>query len=932
MNSWFTMFSSWFKIFLFFFFISLCKTYGFSSSKSTSTISYSDHCASIVPKSNPTVRAHNNYVISFGGGYYTGGDRLLGSKLSNQSYYYAGSYLRFRPTRNVYKTDAKGVYNLEAYLYFRSPYRYYGNGTSSSYGSHYHRTGRGSGTIKFLLNGFWSEVSRKLCMVGSASWQSEEGKFLDLDGVLKLKFADEKSNISTSLVSGTLESVHPQDNLGYFEPISIYDFPYLSNYIYSLVSEEVNGGCFGDVGVPKNQSVSLESRDFCSILSRGSTSLELEYPTECKTSQNCTHLVGGRGYLPKFMHLQAIQCSGDEEKLRYTVNFGNSSYTGFYGRFDLNSTLIGEGSWDAKNNRLCIVACRILNRANNWGSEVGDCTTRLSLRYPSILMIRNNSNIVGQIWTDKTVNDSGYFRKIMFRSWDNDVAAIPGLKYVYTELDRVRESCPIKKAVKMGGAQYPDGHSYDMRFDMSVKHSKREFAWGNAMPLFVGNKMFEQSDMIVIDSTYSEYDAVPIAEADKKTNGPLNISYKLSINPFSLVKLGSWFSPLNLSMNPRGQVEITAEGIYDAETGNLCMLGCRELRSFTQESRNKSLDCEILVNFDFRSMNSTKRGEFIKGSIKSKRKKSDPLYFEDLSMSSSAYYLTEAKQSIWRMDIEITMALISNTLTCIFVGLQLFHVKRNPQVLSYNSLVMVLILSLGHMIPLVLNFEALFLGNHDKQTLLLSTGGWLEANEVTVRIVTMVAFLLQIRLLQLVWTARSSHENKESLWVGEKKAALVSLPICIIGGLLTLLLNWMRGRYGYQSPLTRSFWGDLRSYAGLILDSFLLPQILFNLFSSSKESSLSRPFYVGTTLVRALPHGYDLYRGQSHVSYINGSSYYYADHNADFYSTAWDVIIPCGGIVLAVIIFLQQRLGGRWILPQRFREVELYHKVPVVDE
>ncbi|XP_022867453.1 uncharacterized protein LOC111387150 [Olea europaea var. sylvestris] len=768
-------------------------------------------------------------------------------------------------------------------------------------------------------------------MVGSASWQSEKGKFLNLDGVLKLKFADEKSNMSTSLVSGTLESINPQNDLGYFEPISIYEFPYLIDYTYSLVSEKVNGGCHDDIGVPKNQSVSLESRDFCSIFDRGINSLELEYPTECKSSQNCTHLVGSIGFLPKFMHLHAIQCSGVEEKLRYMLKFGNSSYTEFYGRFDPNSTLIGEGSWDAKNNRLCIVACRILNRANTWGSKVGDCTTRLSLRYPSTLTIRNKSNIVGQIWTNKTVNDSGYFRKIMFRSWENDVAAIPGLKYEYTELDRVKESCPVKGAVKMGGVQYPDGHSYDMRFDMSVKHSKKEFAWGNAIPLFVGNEIYEQSSMIV-DLSDSDAGFETTAEADKKTNGPLNISYKLSINPLSLVKLGSWFSPLNLSMNPRGQVEITAEGIYDAETGNLCMLGCRELSSFTQESRNKSFDCEILVNFEFPSMNSTKRGEFIKGSIKSKRKKSDPLYFEDLSMSSSAYYVTEAKQSIWRMDIEITMALISNTLTCIFVGLQLFHVKRNPQVLSYISLVMVLILSVGHMIPLVLNFEALFLGNHDKQTLLLRTGGWLEANEVTVRIVTMVAFLLQIYLLQLVWTARSSHENKESLWVGEKKAGLVSLIICIIGGLLTFLLNWTRKSYGYQAPFTQFLWGDLRSYAGFVLDGFLLPQILFNVFSSSRESSLSSPFYVGTTLFRVLPHGYDLYRGQSRVRYVNGSSYYYADHNADFYSTAWDVIIPCGGIVLAVIIFLQQRLGGHSISSQRFREMELYNKVPVVDD
>ncbi|KAL2476342.1 Protein of unknown function (DUF2921) [Abeliophyllum distichum] len=892
-------------------------------------------CRNNSPNSHPTVRSRNNHAISFRGGYCTGGERILGRKTSNQTNYYAWTYVRFRPTRNYYKTINKGVHKLEASLYFQSPYRYFVNGSNSRYGSNYHRTVRGSGTIKFFLNGFWSEVSRKLCMVGSASWQTEEGRFLNLDGVLKLKFASENPNIFTSLVSGTLESINPPNNLGYFEPILIFDFPYLSEYTYSLASKGVDGGCYDDVGVPKNQSVSLESRDFCSVFYRGIISVELEYSTECKTSQNCTPFDGGRGgYLPKFMFLQVIQCSSDEEKLRYMVGFGNSSYTGFYNQpFDLDSALIGEGSWDVNTNMLCIVACRILNPANHWGYEVGDCTTRLSLRYPSIWTLRNNSKIVGQIWTNKTVSDSGYFRKIMFKSWENDVSGLPGLKYEYTELDRVKKTCPVKKAVKMEGMQYPDGHSYDMRFDMSVKHSKTQVAWGNAVPLFVGNEIYDQSGVFIVDSMESEVGFGTISEADKKTNGPLNISYKLSVNPFPQEKLGGWFLPLNLSMNALGQVEIIAEGMYNAETGHLCMLGCRELSSSIQESINNSMDCEILVNFEFPPMNSTRRGEFIEGSIKSTREKADPLYFEELSMSSSAFYLTEAKQSIWRMDLEITMALISNTLTCILVGLQLFHVKRNPQVLSYISHVMILILSLGHMIPLVLNFEALFLGNHDKQTLLLSTGGWLEANEVTVRIVTMVAFLLQIRLLQLVWTARSNHENKKGLWEGEKKAALVSFPIYIIGGLLTLLLNWTRNRYGYQARYSRSLWGDLRSYAGLMLDGFLLPQILFNVFCSSKESSLSRPFYIGTTLVRVLPHGYDLYRGQNYaMQFVNGSSYYYANPSADFYSTTWDVMIPCVGIVLAVIIFLQQRLGGRWILPQRFRELELYQKVPVVNE
>lgn len=79
MNSWFTMFSPLFNIFLFFFLTSLCETLD-SSSKST-TKSYTDHFASIVPESSPTVRFHDKYAVPFGKGYYTGGERLVGRNL-----------------------------------------------------------------------------------------------------------------------------------------------------------------------------------------------------------------------------------------------------------------------------------------------------------------------------------------------------------------------------------------------------------------------------------------------------------------------------------------------------------------------------------------------------------------------------------------------------------------------------------------------------------------------------------------------------------------------------------------------------------------------------------------------------------------------------------------------------------------------------------
>lgn len=43
-------------------------------------------------------------------------------------------------------------------------------------------------------------------------------------------------------------------------------------------------------------------------------------------------------------------------------------------------------------------------------------------------------------------------------------------------------------------------------------------------------------------------------------------------------------------------------------------------------------------------------------------------------------------------------------------------------------------------------------------------------------------------------------------------------------------------------------------------------------------------------------------------------------------------MIPLGGVLLAIIIYLQQRFGAHCILPQRFKGSKVYEKVPVVAE
>ncbi|KAM1655442.1 hypothetical protein ACFX13_007744 [Malus domestica] len=67
----------------------------------------------------------------------------------------------------------------------------------------------------------------------------------------------------------------------------------------------------------------------------------------------------------------------------------------------------------------------------------------------------------------------------------------------------------------------------------------------------------------------------------------------------------------------------------------------------------------------------------IKGSIKSTRKNSDPLHFESWDLSSDSIPVVAPRRSIWRMNVEITLVLISTALACGFVVLQLFYLKKH---------------------------------------------------------------------------------------------------------------------------------------------------------------------------------------------------------------------------------------------------------------
>lgn len=761
------------------------------------------------------------------------------------------------------------------------------------------------------VSGFWNSTSGKLCMVGGNK------RLGSLYVVLKLDYPD-SSTLSTSLVNGTLEIFNAEQKV--IEVLDILGL-HMRNYQFKLIDDEIENNVFQAFNNFSNVSLELKrgkkGHSVCQEI-RKVLYFSLEYRTDCK-SVNCDFLSGGKSNLtlPSNMFLNEIEC-WDTGEVRYLLEFPDRGYHGFKLAFEPNSTIIAEGKWDGENKRLDMVGCRI----SDGEDKLTDCSVRMILRLPSVFNLHKRSAIVGEMWSNRSLNESGYFGRVSFMS---DVKRIVKLdnrvRYEFTQIENANRLCARKMTTQAKGGKYPDATSPDMAFDMVVKNRKGEVS-GSTSPLFVVHRFYFENQMF----------GGNINSTSQRQSGLANVSYDLRFRP----------PPgLNLSINlPKfGSVIISAEGVYDSRSGHLCMVGCMSADNLHLKSaESSSPDCEILIDLQYPPMDAKTRTS-VKGTIESTREKSDPSYFEPFEIVSYHLYANQAKESIWRMDLEITMVLISNTLACIFVSLQIFYVNKHPDVLPCISIVMLAVLTLAHMIPLLLNFEALFLSKHNRQNFYFESDGWLEVNEVLVRVITMVVFLLEFRLLQLSWSAKVKDESQKILRLSEKKVLLLCLPLYIAGGLIAwfsfLSYNKSHGRtllrvYSPAVQLRPAFWGGLKSYAGLVLDGFLFPQILFNLFSDAREKALAPSFYIGTTFVRLLPHAYDLYR--VHNSAIPTVNHLYANPRMDYYSTVWDIVICVGGLLFVILVWLQQRFGGRCFLPKRFRQSSAveYEKVPVI--
>jgi ubiquitin-conjugating enzyme E2 O len=861
-----------------------------------STTSYSRHCPGLpAAPDTPAGDGHALPTLQLSTGYFSGGGpRIFAPEPSSQPRSFS-----LLPS-SVVRTANASLLHVSATLSVsvgRRPARYHLNGRNLvEYDgrAHYFRprlprfTGR-RGFISFGLEGYYSTASGELCMVGTGSGRAADGTPVHfLPVVLRLGFPI-PANLTRSFVTGRLETV---DTITPMEPVSLVAYAE-EGYAYAE-----SASC-PPPPVGKLDALQVfEGRNFsCAHLS---SMLRSQFRLHYQSGNEST--ASSLGLHQRYMYVNRMQCK-DDGAVRAYVAFTNQTEASRYYFMLGEKAIVADGFWDRERSRLCLKGCHVVNSGPSRADlTVGECGIGMSFWFPAVWSLQQRNFAAGLVWNTSLKSEAiAAGSSAITPNYRGNLA---GLKYNYTKVDEAMKHYEKSGLNKNRKGKFPDSSSYrDLVFRFFVQKGGGS---GYASPVTLGSMLFDGNSLVAPDP-FSHHVTGMMKQR------LMNVSY-------DIYYVGNW------SLESFHRRHISAEGVYDTKTGSLCMIACREL--------NVSSDCEILVTAQFSSLDA-KVAQHVKGTIRSLRKKTDPLFFETLNIASYGMFIDQVDESIWRMDLESTMALISMTLACIFIAVQLFHVNKVPESLPAMSITMLVVLALGYMIPLVLNFEALF-KNSNKQTFPLAGGGWLEVNEVMVRIITMITFLLQLRLLQLAWSARSVDVSTAESWAAEKKVLWICLPLYIIGGVITWVVH-MRFNHSRRmlrqvvqiKPVGHAFWEDIVSYGGLVLDGFLLPQVILNAFSDSKVRALSPGFYIGSTMIRAFPHVYDVFRRQHFVPSLR-PSYMYANPHDDLFSLAWDIVIPCGALLLSVVLFFQQRRGGAFFLCSKNRKTREYEMVSTI--
>ncbi|CAL4974750.1 unnamed protein product [Urochloa decumbens] len=784
----------------------------------------------------------------------------------------------------------------------------------------------GDHTVTFYLDGYYYSNTAELCMAGSGSYHEDDGSNARLLHVgLHLRLPNPAS-IADPFVTGRLRGAG-------VETISLVAYAEGDAYRFG----ESAASC-----PPPSQPPTTP---------RGGKNVSCAHlKGELVGSYTLQHASspGGASPLPGLrlpalttttMHVGQVQCAAGGGVRAYAA-FYNGTAERWRRRMMQpgrgpprpplvvgDEVVVAEGRWDPARRMLCLRACRVVRSESEMAVAVEkDCGVGMSFWFPGVWTIRDRSAVAGVLWNASraagtgSTDGSGGVISASSTSVHIHRGNFSDVKYIYndTMVEEAKKHYLTSELSSPNGISRsftPPNYTYqDFEFRF---YDTRDRGHGDAYPVTVGSTIV-YGDQLVAEDSFSR-DAVIHVKKHELLNVSYDINMRRVIRPKRRTRQDQNVS-YSIQVEER---KMKAEGVFDPKTGILCMAAC-------QEHNSSVTDCQILITVHFASLDPAAQNMLLghgRGAISSLRNKTtDPLFFDKIKIRLFGMYRQQASESVSRMDWESIMLVVSTSLPCVFSVLQIFHVSRRPEAAAATSITMLVVLSLGYVVPLVLSSEALFLSRRRHYyPFPFESYVPYELSQAMMRAPTLIAMLLQLRLIQLAWKARekmgADGSTAAAASAAERRALWLCVPLYLIGGAVTVIAHFMNARRAAEveagsvtvrlGPAPATLWEDLVSSAGLALDAFLLPQVAMNVFVSAAgagvTAALSPWFYAGGTVVRAVPHVYDVIRAQGYVPSIR-PSYVYANPRYDRFGVAWDIAVPCGAALLCLLLFLQQRV------------------------
>ncbi|OIW17126.1 hypothetical protein TanjilG_27280 [Lupinus angustifolius] len=597
-----------------------------------------------------------------------------------------------------------------------------------------------------------------------------------------------------------------------------------------------------------------------------------------------------------------------------------------------NVSLAAEGIWKSSSGQLCMIGC-----LGFLDAKESRCNTRICLYIPTTFSIKHRSVILGTL---SPIDNSSAFFPLSFEQfvqpselWNYFNFIHPNYSYSKTDL---------------AGTVLEKNEPFT--FTTVIKKSLLTF------PKLEDNEAFQESlSLLSEDLTFHVagfLDPLPDKVQDTRVDIQMEI---LSVGPLfahnRYARNGStWeqetpyhakaeYTEKQLLINVSAQLSLTGkgygnfsvlflEGLYDPHVGKMYLIGCRDVRAswkvlYQSYDLESGLDCliEVVVAYP-----PTKARWLvtptIKISIESQRADDDPLRFNTTRLQTSPIiYRKQREDVLSQRGVEGILRILTLSLVIGSILSQLLYIKDNVDSLPYISLVLLGIQALGYSIPLITGVEALFKKmpseSYDVSYNELQNSEWFNVIDYTVKLLLIVSLLLTLRLLQKVWKSRIRLQTGttpfgSSYVPSDKLVFLFTFIMHLIGYVIVLIVHGTKSRartHLIADEHSRSLpvWvTESEEYAGLIQDFFLLPQIIGNLIWQTDCKPIRKLYFIGITVVRLLPHIYDLIRAPAPNPYTSKDSEF-IDLSSDFYSKFGDITIPVAAVILAFIVYIQQR-------------------------